>query len=82
MSNSFDEADDHWFQVLTAKIRARSLASGVPVSASVGRTWRPTARMSFVATLVAGRSFGSDRPQAYTSAMPVWMPLLVSGTVA
>ena len=38
--------------------------------------------MSFVAVIAFGRSLGSDRPQAYTSAMPVWMPLLVSVMVA
>ena len=38
--------------------------------------------MSFVAVTALGMSFGSDRPHAYTSAKPAWVPLLVSLTVA
>ena len=38
--------------------------------------------MSFVAVTAVGRSFGSERPQAYTSAKDACVPLLLRWIVA
>src|SRR5919106_660519 len=65
-----------------AKTSTRSLGSPSKPGVSPGSTWTPAARMSIGSSAGPATSFASWMPQAYTSALPEWIPLFESGTVA
>src|SRR4051812_16753053 len=76
-SYSLSAPEFHRFHVLIAKIRQRSLGSGVPVQTSVGSDWTPPERRS----ISPWPSAWSIRPQAKTSTLPAWTPLFLTWMV-